>query len=291
MKWFQKLLGNQAEHKEKLEPVIGDHNEGSSALSAEQQEALCMGLQTLHLFASGTKVSYIGGSSQVQIKQETARWAIPHAEKIIDAINLFQRSDIQGALSIFQSLPEAAIVQMNIGVCYAQLGENQQAESWFRKSAEALPESKRGMLEENLRRLQSPDVSLVSQSAWNSPRTHTNCIVCRAPIPFPQKDAPWGSALICPYCHAPRLTYDKETPLPTSPINLKLNWGMEGRGLEHPRCPFCSQINFAIVFPANGMNLTWFSVAEPENPAGFTINVTCINCAKEFCVEWDENPF
>lgn len=57
-------------------------------------------------------------------------------------------------LSIFLDLPEAAVVQMNIGVCYAELGERQEAELWLRKCVGAIPPSHRGMLEENLRRLQ-----------------------------------------------------------------------------------------------------------------------------------------
>jgi hypothetical protein len=295
MKWLQKLLGNQIQQKGRVQPIIGlqeDGHDGESlALSAEQQEALCMGLQPLHIIASAAKVSHSGQTAQVEINQETARWAIPYAERIIDAVELFQRGDIQGALSISRSLPEAAIVQMNIGVCYAQLGERQQAESWFRKSAKAMPPSKRGMLEENLRRLQIPEASSISQSEWNSPPTHATCIACHKPIPFAQKDAPWGSAMICPHCHAPRLEYEKENPLPTSPRHCRIHFGMDGRGLEHPRCPYCNKLNYAIVFPAKGMNLAWFSVMEPENSAGYTIKVTCVNCAKEFYVEWDENPF
>lgn len=80
---------------------------------------------------------------------------MPYAERILEAVELFQRSDIRGALSIFLSLPEAAIVQMNIGVCYMELGDRQEAESWLKKSAKAMPPSRKGMLKENLRRLKN----------------------------------------------------------------------------------------------------------------------------------------
>jgi len=125
-------------------------------LSAEQQQALCMSLQKLQYIALGTtRVTLPGETSQFEISQQTARWAMPYAERILDAVELFQRSDIRGALFIFLSLPEAAIVQMNIGVCYMELGERQEAESWLNKSARAMPPSRQGMLEENLRRLKN----------------------------------------------------------------------------------------------------------------------------------------
>ncbi len=180
---------------------------------------------------------------------------------------------------------------MNIGVCYASLGEKQEALSWLRKSVDTMPPSHQGMLEENFRRLQVPEVSSIPQSDLSSPPTYVTCIACRKPMPFVQKDAPLGSALICPHCHAPRLRYDSENPLSTPPSHCKIHFGMEGRGLEHPRCPYCKKINYAIVFPAKGMTLSWYTVTEPENPSGFRFKVVCVNCNKDFYVEWDENPF
>jgi hypothetical protein len=125
-------------------------------LSAEQQQALCLSLQKLQFIALGAKeVTLPGESPHFEISPQTARWALPFAERIVDAVELFRSGDIRGALLIFLSLPEAAIIQMNIGVCYMELGDKEKAGSWLNKSVEAMPPSRRGMLEENLRRLQA----------------------------------------------------------------------------------------------------------------------------------------
>jgi hypothetical protein len=129
---------------------------GPLDLSAEQQQALCLSLQKLQFIALGAKeVILPGESAQFEISQKTARWALPYAECIVNAVELFKGGNIRGALDIFLSLPEAAIIQMNIGVCYMELGEREKAELWLNKSAGAMPPSRRGMLEENLRRLQN----------------------------------------------------------------------------------------------------------------------------------------
>jgi tetratricopeptide (TPR) repeat protein len=147
MKWLRNLFDNRVQQKDGVRPA--------KSLSAEQQQALCMSLQKLQYIALGaTRVTLPDESPKFEISQQTARWAMPYAERILDAVELFQSGDIRGALSIFLSLPEAAIIQMNIGVCYMELGERQEAESWLNKSAGAMPPSRQGMLEENLRRLQ-----------------------------------------------------------------------------------------------------------------------------------------
>ena len=147
MKWLQKLFDNRVQQNNVTQP--------SKGLSAEQQQALCLSLQKLQYIALGARsVTLPGESPKFEVSQQTAKWAVPYAERILDAQELFQRGDIRGALSVFLSLPEAAIIQMNIGVCYAELGEKQEAESWLRKSIDSMPPSHRGMLEENFRRLQ-----------------------------------------------------------------------------------------------------------------------------------------
>jgi hypothetical protein len=120
----------------------------------------------------------------------------------------------------------------------------------------------------------------------------TTCMECHQRTPLPTKDAPWGTALICENCHSPLIRpSDPDNPLPTSPQRLIMFYGLINRGLEHPRCPFCGKINYAIVFPARGMSLSWYAVAKPENPSGFRFKVVCIHCNKDFYIEWDENPF
>jgi len=128
-------------------------------LSAEQQQFLCISLQELHFIAAGAKwVTLRGETPPYKMNPKVAKWAIPYAERILDAGELFRRGEFRDALSIFQSLkrniPDAAIVLMNIGVCYAELGEKQKAESWLKKSLREIPSSHRRLVEENLRRLQ-----------------------------------------------------------------------------------------------------------------------------------------
>ncbi|MFZ3150799.1 MAG: hypothetical protein WA116_03855 [Anaerolineaceae bacterium] len=119
----------------------------------------------------------------------------------------------------------------------------------------------------------------------------TTCMTCHKQTPFPESDVPWGTALICIHCHTPLIRPDLDNPLPTSPERLNMFYGLLDRGLEHPRCPFCGKINYAIVFPAKGMKLAWYVVPESENPSGFRFKVVCVNCKKDFYIEWDESPF
>jgi hypothetical protein len=119
----------------------------------------------------------------------------------------------------------------------------------------------------------------------------TICMACHKQTPLPEQDAPWGTALICVHCHTPLIRHDLDDPLPTSPKRLEMFYGLRERGLEHPRCPSCRKINYAVVFPAKGMNLAWYAVEEPKNPSGFRFKVTCVHCSKDFYIEWDENPF
>lgn len=119
----------------------------------------------------------------------------------------------------------------------------------------------------------------------------TTCMACHKQTPLPEREAPWGTALICVNCQAPLIQHDLHNPLPTSPERLKLFYGLLERGLEHPRCPYCKKINYAIIFPAKGMTLAWYVVTKPENPSGFWFKVVCVHCNKDFYAEWDENPF
>lgn len=117
------------------------------------------------------------------------------------------------------------------------------------------------------------------------------CMACHKRTPLPERDAPWGTALICVNCHMPLIRpSDIDDPLFTSPERLEKFYGLLGRGLEHPRCPFCIKINYAIVFPARGLSLGWYAVREPQNPIGFSFKVLCIHCNTNFYVEWDKNP-
>lgn len=120
----------------------------------------------------------------------------------------------------------------------------------------------------------------------------TTCTACHKQTPFPEPEAVWGTALACIHCHTPFIQpSDPENPLPTSPERLNLFFGLVGRGLEHPRCPFCRKINYGIVFPAKGMALAWYALPDIDDPQKFAFRMECVHCAKEFYVEWEENPF
>lgn len=84
----------------------------------------------LNGIALGAKIIGGGGKVKSPISQEVAKWAVPYACRNVDAIELFQIGNIKGALAIFLELPQVALVQMNIGVCYAELGRIEEAENW-----------------------------------------------------------------------------------------------------------------------------------------------------------------
>jgi hypothetical protein len=118
------------------------------------------------------------------------------------------------------------------------------------------------------------------------------CSACHKQTPLPRAQADWGTALACVHCCTPFIhPSDPENPLPTSPERLRMLYGLVGRGLEHPRCPFCHKINYGIVFPAKGMSLAWYAVAHLYDPENFAFRMTCMHCCKVFFVEWEQDPF
>lgn len=121
----------------------------------------------------------------------------------------------------------------------------------------------------------------------------TTCLVCHERTLLPQKDPPWGTALACMHCHAPLIggsQPEEESPLSISAQTLEKTYGMTGRALEHPRCPFCGKINHAVVFPARGQSIAWYAVEDLPDPARFSFPVHCVHCDKDFHIDWDENP-
>jgi hypothetical protein len=158
VRWIRKPFGAKSDQAEGHDPTRS-HGPGvvpSRLESSEEREiALSLSLQKLHLMAAGARVTGLSDDASVDVvSAEMARWAVPHVERITEAERLFAAGDTGGALSMFLSLPQAAIVQMNIGVCYAELGDTRNAAHWLGKSAQCAPARLRPRVEENLRLLE-----------------------------------------------------------------------------------------------------------------------------------------
>ena len=87
-----------------------------------------------------------------------SKWALPYAEQIRDAEDCFKTGRLQEALSLFfkilEDIPDAAIVLMNIAVCFGELGQKSDAKSFFKRCLEVIPGEFRSLAEENMRRLE-----------------------------------------------------------------------------------------------------------------------------------------
>jgi len=119
------------------------------------------------------------------------------------------------------------------------------------------------------------------------------CKLCFKGTSVPTSNPPFGSHLICTNCHMPlvsTITREGATPLSVSPEALRRVMGFSGRCLIHAFCPWCSEINYGIVAPAEGRSTPWCEQKEPQNPGSFSLKTDCVHCSKEFYVEWDEAP-
>jgi tetratricopeptide (TPR) repeat protein len=99
-------------------------------LTHDQQLALCISPRHLLLYSYGAR-GIIGtekNSDEImsipKINKDIAKWAIPYAKSIQKAEELYKKGNIEEAISIFQSLnqeiPNAAIVLLDLGVCYSE---------------------------------------------------------------------------------------------------------------------------------------------------------------------------
>ena len=119
------------------------------------------------------------------------------------------------------------------------------------------------------------------------------CKVCFRNTPVPTANPPFGSHLICANCHTALVavtTPQGGVPLSVSPAILRRHMGFTGRCLIHPFCPWCNQVNYGVVAPAEGRSTPWFARRRPENPHDFVLASRCIHCEKDFYVEWDQPP-
>ena len=121
------------------------------------------------------------------------------------------------------------------------------------------------------------------------------CPSCRAEYTLPRATPPFGTALVCPECKSPSQSVQEDLPgCPQgwTPRQVQLIFGYHGCSVEHPRCPWCGKLVYAVVFPERGREVPWYAVRKHENPvASYAIQVQCTNCSRAFTVEWDGWPF
>ena len=76
---------------------------------------------------------------------------------IRSATDDFKNGEIEKALRKFlrihRRLPNAAVVLMNIGVCYGDMGKKSEAQDWLERARTVAPSEHKPLLEENIRRL------------------------------------------------------------------------------------------------------------------------------------------
>lgn len=137
-------------------------------LSSTQQAALFSPPRHLHLLSLGfgdqgglgvTSPRLEGGFIKTQpFTSDVAKWALPYAQRIRVGGDLFREGRFQEALqefmAIYQDLPDAAIVLMNVGVCHSELGDISTARSWLEKSLQFIPPDFEYQVHQNLSRLE-----------------------------------------------------------------------------------------------------------------------------------------
>ena len=99
-----------------------------------------------------------GGLINTQpFSSDVAKWALPYAQRNRVGGDLFREGRFQEALqefmSIYRDVPTAAIILMNIGVCYSELGDKSTARSWLEKSLRLVPPDFEYQVRQNLSRL------------------------------------------------------------------------------------------------------------------------------------------
>jgi len=125
------------------------------ALSEEQQKALFLRLSVLYKLASGTIMEGTGSPYSAPVSAQVAQWAVPYAERIRHAEG-FARQDgdfdkaIAEFLDLQRVLPTAALVLMNIGVCYGEKKQDTEARSWLKKALQYVPREYEHIIEQNL---------------------------------------------------------------------------------------------------------------------------------------------
>jgi len=135
----------------------------ANALSLTQQAALFAPVRHLELLSLGlgnyglkgiTAPCTDGGIIKTQpFPADVAKWAFPYAQRIHNAENFFKDGKLKQALKEFQKIekeiPDAAIIIMNIGVCYGELGKRSLAKNYLRRCLLVVPEEHRHLVVKN----------------------------------------------------------------------------------------------------------------------------------------------
>lgn len=127
-------------------------------LSEEQQKALFLKLSVLYKIASESIESNSNSPSLTSISAQVARWALPYAERIRHAEAFCRQDrDFDKALSEFLNLtrvlPTAAIVLMDIGVCFSEKMQDEKAKYWLKKALQYVPQEYERSVQQNLDRI------------------------------------------------------------------------------------------------------------------------------------------
>jgi Flp pilus assembly protein TadD len=165
LQWLKKLVSTVSNLISAAEQSVEPNTHVESSLSAEQQTALFLGIPALESIVALRPSTYsgfdkrIGAVVMLEMSPEVAKWAIPYAERIREAEELFKTNRITEAIAKFEEIqsliPNAAIVLMDMGVCHAEIGDRSAALSWLNKAFQVAPSEYKALIQENLRRLQS----------------------------------------------------------------------------------------------------------------------------------------
>ena len=118
------------------------------------------------------------------------------------------------------------------------------------------------------------------------------CPACGHSNTLPNETPAFGSAVICSQCKASlipvRNPREQRYILPRS---VALFLGYRGCSLIHADCPWCQKVNYSVVVPERGHDVSFYWNRKQENPkAAFVVNVKCPQCEKPYVIEWDEDP-
>lgn len=119
-----------------------------------------------------------------------------------------------------------------------------------------------------------------------------SCPSCGQPNAIPRVTPPWGTAMICSQCKASLIRVSDPHQRPyTSPREVGLFLGYQGCSLIHARCPWCREVNYAVVVPEKGYSTSFYWNRKQANPsAALVVNTRCPYCERPYVIEWDDDP-
>ena len=118
------------------------------------------------------------------------------------------------------------------------------------------------------------------------------CKICFKETSVPTAAPAFGTHLVCESCQSPLVAVSREEGgFRSVPAEvLRRATGFTGRCLIHPFCPWCNEITYGVVAPAEGRSDPWFARKQPGESEGFSLETRCAHCGQEFRIEWDETP-